>query len=118
MQGRKFTVMFHFHGTLAADMQGRFVMPCQATLIEVSAGASNDAGTTITVGTSADADGYCQSQEIGDSGTPIALTQNGALISASGRTHVPNDTVVLWAADFNGAGDAGENVSILFTFEE
>lgn len=119
MQGNKFTVSIHLHGTLAANAQGKFLMPCQATLIEVSAAALNDSDATLKVGTSADDDGYCQNQVIGDTGAPLALTQNGALISASGKTNVPDDTIIHWTLDYDGSsGTAGQNVSILFTFAE
>jgi len=119
MQGNKFTIAVHLAGTLAANQTGSFLMPCQATLIEVSAGAENNSDATLAVGTSADIDGYCAAQVIGDSATPIALTQNGALITASGRTNVPNDTIVTWDLDFDGAaGTAAQQVDILFTFEE
>lgn len=116
MQGQKWCVLFHFHGALAADAQGRIIMPHQATLIEVSAVASNDSGALLIVGTSADDNGYCVSQEIGDAGAPAVMTQTGALITTAGATNVPNDTIVTWNLDFNGAGAAAEDVDILFTF--
>lgn len=119
MQGNRFTVSVHLHGTLAANAQGRFIMPCQATLVEVSAVASNNSDATLAVGTSADEDGYSVAATIGDSGTPKVATLGGALVTSGTPVNVPNDTIIDWDLDFDGAGGtAAQNVTILFTFEE
>jgi hypothetical protein len=120
MQGRRFTISIHLHATLAANAAGTFIMPCQATLIEVSAVASNNSDATLSVGNSvAGAAVYCVAQVIGDSGAPAVLTQTGTAITASGRTNIPDDTIMTWTLDFDGAGGtAGQNVTIMFTFEE
>ena len=122
MQGMRFTIAVHLHGTLSANAQGAFRLPCAATLAEVSACASNDSDATLQVGTSADADGVMTAVAIGDSSTPVVFDADdfdGALADAENPLHLDAGTVVTWLLDFDGAaGTAGQNVDIVFTFLE
>jgi hypothetical protein len=122
MQGMRFTIPVHLHGTLSANAQGAFRLPCGATLAEVSACASNDSDATLQVGTSADADGVMTAAAIGDSSTPAVFGADdfdGALADGANPLHLADDTVVTWLLDYDGSsGTAGQNVDILFTFLE
>lgn len=122
MDGMRFVVPVHLHGTLAANAQGTFQLPCAATLVEISACASNDSDATLQVGTSADADGIMTAVAIGDSGTPAvknASAFDGALADATNPLHLADNTIVSWVLDYDGSsGTAGQNVTILFTFLE
>ena len=122
MDGFRFTVHVHLPGTLSANQQGAFQLPCGATLTEVSACGSNVNSATLQVGTSADADGILTAQAIGDSSVPIVWDRgdfNGALVESNQFPALDDDTIVTWVLDFDGAsGTAAANVSILFTFLE
>ena len=73
MDGMRFTVAIHLHGTLSANATGVFQLPCPASLVEVSAVATNDSDATLQIGTSADADGIVTAAVIGDSSTPVVF---------------------------------------------
>ena len=125
MQGMRFTVPIHLHGTLAANAQGRFQLPCAAVLQEVSAVGSNAHNATLQVGTSAAATGIMTATAIGVSGTPTVWTKanfNGALYTDANDVddlYLADNTIMDWVLDFDGAaGTAGQNVTILFTFVE
>ena len=82
MDGMRILVPVHLHGTLAANAQGVFQLPCGATLVEVSAAGSNANDATLQVGTSVDADGILTAVAIGDSSVPVvknAADFDGAL---------------------------------------
>lgn len=122
MQGLRITVPVHLAGTLSANQQGVIQLPCPATLIEVSACASNDNDATLQLGTSADADGIMTAAAIGDSSTPAVFNAadfDGALADAANPLHLADDTIVTWLLDYDGSsGTAAQNVDILFTFLE
>lgn len=121
MIGNLFTIPGgHLAGTLAADHGGAFALPCAATLIEVSACASNDSDAKLKVGTSADDDGLIKLATIGDSSTPKVWDKgdfDGALVGSGQLWHGARGTLITWSLDFDGAGGtAAQNVDILFTF--
>ncbi len=122
MDGMRFVVSVHLHGTLAANAQGAFSLPCGATLVEVSAVGSNANDATLQVGTSADADGVMTAAAIGDSSVPVvknAAGFNGALCDQVSGPHFADGTIMAWLLDFDGAaGTAAQNVGLLFTFLE
>lgn len=118
-QGNRFTVHVHLHGTLAANAQGAFRVPCACSLVEASACAGNDSDATLIVGTAADDNGFCTAQTIGDGATPKVLSFDGALVTPGTPPHLADNTVFSWGLDFDGAGGtAAAHVSILFTFTE
>lgn len=122
MQGMRMVVPVHLHGTLSANAQGAFQLPCGATLVEVSACASNDSDATLAVGTSADADGALTAQAIGDASVPAVFGRgdfDGALVGENQYPEFVAGTVITWLLDYDGSsGTAGQNVTILFTFLE
>ena len=122
MQGTRFTVAVHLHSTLAADAQGAFQLPCPASLMEISAVASNDSDATLQVGTSADADGIMTAATIGDSNTPAIKGPaqfDGDLADAANPVHLADNTIVTWVLDHDGStGTAAAHVDIVFTFTE
>lgn len=122
MQGMRFAVTVHLHGTLAANARGEFKLPTGATLEAVSASASNAAASTLDCGTSADRDGILAAKTVGQSGTAIyytAANYNGALATVNQPYRMPKDTIFTWDLDFDGAaGTAGQNVMIVFFFLE
>ncbi len=122
MQGTRFTVAIHIGGTLAANQQGVILLPCAATLAQVSACGSNNNSATLQLGTSADADGILLAAAIGDSSTPLAFGAadfNGALADGVNPLHLASGAILAWLLDFDGAaGTAAQHVDILFTFLE
>jgi hypothetical protein len=132
MQGNRFCIPVHLHGTLAANSIGTFKLPFAATLLEVSATAANDSAATLQLGHNADADGILVAIAIGDSAAPTVFDAGDFTGSAlpTAPTATPLQQVPLlmsfakgdlltWILDFDGAGGtAAQNVSILFTFME
>ena len=119
---RLFTMAFHIPGTLAADVYIKFVMPVDAQLVHVQSVATNANDATLTVGTSADADGYLTAHTIGDSSVPVekeAITDFSGALADSQYPHIANGTVVAVTLDQDGsAGTAAQNVTIVLTFTE
>ncbi len=122
MDGMRFVVSVHLHGTLAANAQGAFSLPCGATLVEVSAVGSNANDATLQVGTSASAAGVKAATAIGDSSVPVVWGPSafgGALCDQVSGPHFADGTIMTWLLDFDGAaGTAAQNVGLLFTFLE
>jgi hypothetical protein len=119
---RKFTHAFHIPGTLSADINIRFTAPSNCQLIHTSAVASNDSDALMTVGTSADADGFVTSGVIGDSNTPVekeALTDFAGALASNQFPRITDGTIVTIALDYDGdGGTAAQNVTIVLTFVE
>jgi hypothetical protein len=122
MDGHRFAVSVHLHGTLAANAQGSFVLPCGATLEAVSACGSNANGATLQIGAGDDADGILTASAIGDSGAPAQWTRgafDGALVASGQYPHLARGATVSWLLDFDGAGGvAAADVAIVFFFQE
>ncbi len=122
MDGMRYPVTVHLHGTLAANAEGRFQLPAPMSLVEISAVASNDSDATLRVGTSTDTDGIMTAATIGDSGTPAIKGPaefDGALADQVSPVHLADNTIIDWLLDFDGSsGTAGQNVTLLFTFLE
>lgn len=117
MQGSKFPITVHLHGTLAANASGRFALPWDAQLIAVSSVASNDSDATLLVGTTSDDDAYLVAHTIGDSEVPVTKTR--ANFVGTEYPHIAAGTVLEWLLDFDGsAGTAAQNVTIVFWFTE
>ena len=111
---RKFTHPYHIPGTLSANLNIRFTIPSDCTLLHVSAVASNDSDATLALGTSADTDGFLAACVIGDSNTPVekAIADfDGALLS--------DGDIFVATLDYDGAaGTAAADVTPVFTFAE
>ena len=122
MDGNRFTVSIHLHGTLAANALGAFQLPCGATLEAVSACGSNVNSATLQIGTSADADGVLVAGSIGDNSVPALFSRggfDGALVQSNQFPHFAKGAVLNWLLDFDGAaGTAAANVQIIFYFLE
>lgn len=122
MDGFRYPVTIHLHGTLAANAQGYFQVPAGMSLVEVSAVATNDSDATLQLGTSADTDGIMTAATIGDSGTPAIKGPSdfdGALADGVSPYHLADDTIFYWLLDYDGStGTAGQNVTLVFTFLE
>lgn len=122
MDGFRYPVTVHLHGTLAANAQGAFQVPAGLKLVEISACGSNTNDGKLTVGTSVDADGILTSGAIGDSSTPAVFGPanfDGALCDQVAGPRLADNTIFVWTLDFDGAaGTAAANVMIVFTFVE
>jgi len=121
---RKFSLAFHVPGSLAANINLRFTVPSDCTLVHVSAVASNDSDALITLGTSADTDGFLESCVIGDSATPVekAIADfDGALLSDAGNEppRLSDGDIFVVVLDFDGAaGTAADDFTLVLTFQE
>ena len=121
---RKFTHSFHVPGTLGADLDIRFTAPSPCTLVHSSAVASNDSDATLTLGTSADVDGWLAACVIGDSNTPVEkgiADFDGALLSDAGNEppRAIDGTIIVAVLDFDGAsGTAADDFTLVLTFVE
>ena len=121
---RKFVHSFHVPGSLAADMDIRFTVPSDCSLVHVSAVSSNDSDATITLGTSADTDGWLAACVIGDSSVPVekgVADFDGALLSDAGNEppRAVDGTIVAVILDHDGsAGTAADDFTLVLTFVE
>jgi len=119
---RVFQQAYHITGTLSANANIRFAVPFDCQLIHVSAVASNNSDATLTIGTSADTDGYITAFAIGDSNTPAekeALTDFNGALAGSQYPHIADGTIVVLTLDYDGSsGTAAQNVTIVLTFTE
>ena len=78
MDGMRFVVPLHGHGTLAADMIMHYKLPCGATLVQVDAVATTAAVGTVKIGTDADDDdGYLPAFTFGASNVPTVTADRG-----------------------------------------
>ena len=122
MDGLRFPVTIHLHGTLSANAQGSFPLPIGMTLESVAAVASNDNAATLQLGAGDDADGIMAAKAIGDEGVPVTFGKtsfNGPLCDAKNPPHFDKGSVITWLLDFDGAGGAAAaDVTILFSFLE
>ena len=123
---RKFQQAFHIPGTLGADLNIRSTVPSNCTLVHVSAVASNDSDALITIGTSADTDGFLASCVIGDSATPVEKEVgdfDGALLTlGASDDEVPRlsdgDILVITLDHDGDGGTASADVTSVLTFLE
>jgi len=121
---RKFSHAYHVPGTLSADLDIRFTVPSDCTLVHVSAVAGNDSDATLALGSSDDTDGYLTATAIGDSGTPAEFDRadfDGALLSDAGNEfpRLAAGTVFVLTLDHDGAsGTAAQNVTLVLTLAE
>ena len=70
MDGMRFVVPLHGHGTLSADMVMHYKLPCGATLVQVDAVATTAAVGTVKIGTDANDDAYLKAFTFGASNVP------------------------------------------------
>ena len=117
MAVRVFQQVYHFPGTLAANITPRFTTPIDFTILHVSAVASNNSDATLKVGNSSDDDAYLVATAIGDSGTPVEFDRDDFVGMQYPR--VTDGTVVVLTLDFDGAaGTAAQNVTLVLTCAE
>jgi hypothetical protein len=119
----KVTHSFHIPGTLSANLNIRFKVPSDCTLLHVSAVASNDSDATLALGTSAETDGFLAACVIGDSSTPVEkeiVDFDGALLSHAGNEppRLSDGDIFVATLDYAAAGHADAVVSPVFTFTE
>ena len=119
---RVFQTAFHIPGTLAANLNIRWTAPFNCQLIHVGAVGSNANDAELTVGTSADTDGYITAFAIGDSNTPVekeALTDFDGALASSQYPHIADGTILVLVLDYDGdGGTAADDVTIVLTFTE
>lgn len=124
---RKFQVAFHVTGTLGADLNIRWIVPCGCTLVHVSAVNSTAYAAGLEIGDGSDQDEHLTKSDIGVSNTPAEFDGND-FVDSSGDTHnryYPHmddgDTVQL-TLDYNynggGSANASADVTIVLTFQE
>jgi len=65
MDGMRFVVTWHVHGTLAADAVIRYKLPCAATLVQVDTCGTANVHAALKIGTVGDDDGYVKAFEPG-----------------------------------------------------
>ncbi|MGD8626604.1 MAG: hypothetical protein PVJ34_18855 [Anaerolineae bacterium] len=121
---RKFSHAFHVPGTLTANINIRFTVPSDCSLVHVSAVASNASSATLTVGDSSDTDEYLTANDVGDSNTPAEYDYDDFVDSAGdshGRyyPHISDGTIVVVTIDYDGAsGTAAQDLTVVLTFVE
>jgi hypothetical protein len=118
MDGMRFVVPWHFHGTLSANPVIRYKMPCDATLVRVDTNGTAAVTAALIIGTAADDDGYVKTHAPGADATAVTLERgdfDGALNTDTAECpHIAKDTVLLLTYTHASASD----VDISLTFLE
>lgn len=120
MQGTRFTICAHAHGTLAANFKGRFKLAQNATLLHVEFSCSSATAATLDFGTAADPDGIINDGAIGQSDAVAILDRddwNGALYTDTDNIdyfQLAAGTVYVWEVTHASA----QNLDIIFHMVE
>ena len=117
----------HMAGRLGANLDIRWIAPCDCTLVHVSACQSDADAAGIEVGDSSDQDEYLTKKSVGVSGTPLEWDGDD-FVDTSGDTHtryyprIVDGTIVRVLVDYDynaGAGSgAASDVTVVLTFLE
>jgi hypothetical protein len=118
MDGMRFVVAWHLHGTLSADAVIRYKLPCNATLVQVDTNGTANVSPALTIGTASDADAYVKSFTPGANATAVTIDRGDFDGAANPDTaecpHIAKDTVLLLTYTHASASD----VDIALTFLE
>lgn len=122
---RKFQVAFHVPGTLTADLDVRWTVPSDCTMVHASAVCTDAEAAGLEIGNS-DADAaYVTKFSIGVSGTPVekeSLADFDGSVALGQRPHILDGTIIVLTLDYNYNGGssalASDNVTIVLTFVE
>jgi hypothetical protein len=116
MLGDFFTMTYHAPGTLAANHTVTFQLPFDASLAFVSAVGSNANNGILDIGNSDDTDCYVVDLDIGDSGVPAVLDEEGDF-EGDVFPHIAKGTVIVATLDYDGAsGTAAHDFTLLLGF--
>ncbi len=119
---RVFQTAFHVPGTLAANINIRWTAPFACQLVHVGAVGSNANDGLLTIGTSADPNGYIESYSIGDTNVPVekeALTDFDGALASDQYPHIADGTIIVITLDYDGAaGTATDDFTLVLTFTE
>lgn len=115
MLGNHITWSFHVPGTLAANVNIRFVVPVDCRLSRISAVASNDSDATMTFGISSDTDSILASTTIGDSNVPAEFDRDN-WAAANETAELAKGEIAVLTVDFDGAsGTAAADLTVVIT---
>jgi hypothetical protein len=117
---RIFTHTYHIPGTLGADLNIRFKLPCNAQLLHVSATGSNAAAAGLSLGHAADGAAYMTKKAVGVSGAPAIFDRDDFV--GSQFPHIARGSVFTAALDYDynngGSASASADITLVFTFTE
>ena len=117
MLGNVFTQTYYLPGTLAANVDIRFIPAINCKLIHVSCCGSNASNAVMVIGTSSDNDAYLTAVDVGDSNVPSEFDRDDFVNTQYPR--LPKGDVVSVLIDYDGAGGtAVANLSIVLTLLE
>ena len=109
MDGSRFVVAWHIHGTLSADAVIRYKMPCNATLVQVDTNGTADVHSSLIVGTTTDDNGYITAYTPGHNATFDTKDRgdfDGALVTYTAECpHIAKDIVLLLTFTHASASD-------------
>lgn len=121
MDGMRFVVNWHVHGTLSADAIFRYKLPCDATLVQVDSVGTANVSSALKIGTllpTSDDDGIIKSFTPGANAVFVTKVRgdfDGALNSDTAECpHLAKGTVLLLTFTHASASD----VDIALTFLE
>lgn len=117
---RIFTHTYHIPGTLGADLNIRFILPCDAQLLHVSATGSNTAAAGLSLGNSTDGSAYMAKKSVGVSGTPAAFDRDDFVNNQFPHIFQGTIFVATLDHDYNGGGSssASADITLVLTFSE
>jgi hypothetical protein len=116
-----FCVALHAIGTLGGDLNFRFTVPADCSLVHISAVNSAAAQAGLTVGNSDTAAAYLAKASVGASNVPVEFVRAN-FVTTPVLPHILKGTIVVVAIDHDynggGAGADSADLKIVFTFSE
>ena len=120
MDGMRFTLLYHFHGTMAADGQSYIKLSCAASLVHVSWGNDTTSTAGLQLGTSGDVDGIIVNGACGTADVPAVFEAagfDGALCDQVSPPHFAKNDIIEVFIDHDDT-TAAINATLVLTFLE
>ncbi len=111
---RIFQQAYHIPGTLSADINIRFAVPCDCQLLHVSASQSDANTAVLDIGPSDDPDGYLDNKNVGVSDTPAEFDRDDFV--GEQHPHIAKGTVVV--VTITDHDSHSDDVTVVLTFAE
>lgn len=120
MDGMRFCIPIHWHGTMAANGQSYIKLPCDCSLVHISWGNDTTSTAGLQVGTSDDPDGILVDGACGVSDVPNVFEPadfDGALCDQVSPPHFSKNDIIEVFVDYDDT-TAAINATAVLTFLE
>jgi len=114
---RKFVHTVHVPGT-GTDMNIRWNVPSDCTLVHVSACTSGNDNATMEIGDESDADAHLTSSAIGSGANTVAEFDKDDFVDTEFPRLQDGDTLVITVDTDGGVSGTGDDLTLVLTFVE